>query len=467
MKRQKKKDGSVKSLVARYEIMDANDSVEFLDERSFNLLIKYYEKEDQKEKALSVIDNAITQHSYSVDFYIRKAQLLISISRIKEALDALERARVFAPNDLAITLHRADALSKMDECEDALELLDGVKNHVSRTESAVVFIAEANIYEYQEDYDNMYYALQDAILADPANQEALERMWICVELSEKYNESKDLHLELIDENPYCYLSWYNLGQAYFHLDDLYEAMESYEYAFVINEKFEFAIRDYAEVCLLLEKYNRALECYKQVLEHVRPDGDLFTKIGFCYEGLGNFDRAKHYYNKAARLEPENSYIYFRRGEVYRKEDTYVSAIKSFEKAIELNPRKEEYYASLASTYAAIGDSENASIFYKKSVETAPDDTKIWIGYALFYVEIDELENALEVIDEADDCTAGTDLLYCRVAVLFKMGRRQDAVRLLKESFSEDFHMHEMLFSIAPFLKNDPEVLAAISSHQGD
>lgn len=467
MKRQKKNDGSVKALVSQYEIMDANDSVEFLDERSFNLLIKFYEKEDQKEKALSVIDNAITQHSYSVGFYIQKAQLLMGISRIKEALDALERARVFAPNDLAITLHRADALSRMDECEDALELLDGVKNHVSRTESAVVFIAEANIYEYQEDYNNMYYALQDAILADPTNQEALERMWICVELSEKYNESKELHLELIDENPYCYLSWYNLGQAYFHLDDLYEAMESYEYAFVINEKFEFAIRDYAEVCLLLEKYNRALECYKQALEHVRPDADLFTKIGYCFEGLGNFDRAKHFYNKAARLEPENSYIYYRRGEVYRKEESYKSAIKSFQKAIELNPRKEAYYSSIAETYAAIGNNDYASQFYEKSVETAPDDTKIWISFALFYVEIGELDNALAVLDDADDCTAGTDLLYCRVAVLFKLGRRQDAVRLLKESFSEDFHMHEMLFSIAPFLKNDSEVLAAISSHQGD
>ena len=345
----------MQSLVNRYELMDANDSVEFLDERSFNLLIKYYEKEDQKDKALSVIDNAITQHSYSVDFFIQKAQLLLGISRVKEALDALERARVFAPNDLGITLLRADALSRMGECDDALELLEGIKNHVSRTESAVVYIAEASIYEYQEDYNNMYYALQDAILADPSNQEALERMWICVELSEKYNESKDLHQELIDENPYCYLSWYNLGQAYFHLDDLYEAMEAYEYAFVINEKFEFAIRDYAEVCLLLEKYNRALECYKLALEHFRPDADLFTKIGFCFEGLGNFDRAKHFYNKAARLEPENSYIYFRRGEVYRKEESNISAIKSFEKAIELNPRKEEYYASLANTYATVDD----------------------------------------------------------------------------------------------------------------
>ena len=55
MKRQKKKDGSIKSLVSKYEIMDANDSVEFLDERSFNMLINYYEKEDQKEKVLSVI----------------------------------------------------------------------------------------------------------------------------------------------------------------------------------------------------------------------------------------------------------------------------------------------------------------------------------------------------------------------------------------------------------------------------
>lgn len=448
-------------------MMDAEGSVQFLDERSFNLLINYYEKAEEKEKALSVIEVAITQHSYSVEFFIKKAQTLISLNRTKEALEALERARVFAPNDLAITLHRADALNKMGDGEDALELLEGVKNHVSRIESAVVYLAEAGIYEFQEDYDSMFYALQDAILADPANQEALERMWICVELSEKYNESKDLHLELIDENPYCYLSWYNLGQAYLHLDDLYEAMEAYEYAFVINEKFEFAIRDYAEVCLLLEKYGRAMKCYKQVLEYVRPDGDLFTKIGFCHEGLGNFDRAKHYYNKGSRLEPENSYIYFRRGEVYRKEGELEAAILSFNRAIELNSRKESYYSSLAACYAELENYEQAVVYYKKSVETAPNESKIWINYALFYEQLDEFENALAVMDEADDCTAGTDLLYCRVAILFRMGRRQLAVRLLKESFLEDFHMHEMLFNIAPGLRNDPEVLAAIASHQGD
>ena len=92
-----------------------------------------------------------------------------------------------------------------------------------------------------EDYNKMFESLQNALVADLNCEEALERIWLCTELANKYKESAVLHNQILDKNAYSYLAWYNLGHAYNGLKMNKEAIEAFEFSYVIRENFELLI----------------------------------------------------------------------------------------------------------------------------------------------------------------------------------------------------------------------------------
>lgn len=61
-------------------------------------------------------------------------------------------------------------------------------------------------------------------------------MWYCVELAGKQDESVELHKAILDENPYSYLAWHNLGNAYYDMGYFEKSIEAYEFVVTINEQ---------------------------------------------------------------------------------------------------------------------------------------------------------------------------------------------------------------------------------------
>lgn len=452
-------------LVSKYEDMCEAGSVAFSKEKAYYQLIDYFEEEYLVERALEVVDSAINQHPCSGDFHIRKAQLLINCQREELAMAALDQAEVFSPFDPEISLLRSEALASLELFSDALSILESMKHEVDSSTLSNVFLYEAMVYEQMEEYERMFYALKAAVEEDHSNTEALKRLWICVELSKKYKESIALHEKLIDKDPYSYLAWYNLGAAYSYFGDYEEAIAAYEYAFIINERFELAYRDCAEMCFELQKYSKALQCYQEVLEHFEPDAFSFQRIGECYQNLKKYAIAKTFYEKAIRLDPFLDEVFFHLGECYSREEKWKTASSFFLKAINLEDRREEYYAGLAEVYYQMGNYNKAAPLFREATEIAPEQSEYWIQHASFLMEINMHEQALDVLDDAEEHAVGTELQYCRAACLFSLGRRKEALYVLGNALDEDFEMHDALFSLLPMLQDDSEVQAIIATYQ--
>ncbi len=455
---------TINDLISEYEAMSQKGTVGFFEKAAFHCILDYYERHGLIDQALSVVDHALGQHPYYGEFYLLKAQLLLDKGFETQALGCLEKAEAFTPNDIGIHLLRVDALISLSQYQDALLLLDNMKRGAVKSDLSEIYLREAIIHEHIEDYNEMFRSLRSSALANPENRETLERMWYCVEISENFSRSVQLHKKLVDINAYSSLAWYNLGLAQAGLENYEDAAEAFEYAFLIDEKFGFAYRDCAAALIQLNQYEKALECYEEYLEHFNPDCDLYTKIGQCYEFLDNYTLAKTFYIRAARINPMNDEVYYRMGECYVKERRWKSAITSYTKAVKLDNRKEEYIAALAEAYYQMNDPIKASYLFKKATETAPEQAKYWIQYSSFLMEVGEKEEALEVINEAIIYACGTELHYCRIVCLFALGRRQEALLSLKETLYKDFDMHDSLFDLSPELANDAEVLSVISAH---
>ncbi|MCB0606829.1 MAG: tetratricopeptide repeat protein [Lewinellaceae bacterium] len=459
----KNRDDALNNLVAEYENISKQGLAVFLDEKAYQQLIDYYESEGLPEKALEVAGRAIQHYSFSVDFYLRQANLLIETHREHEALNVLEHAANFSPGELEIELLRAEAFIYLDQTDTALAILDACKAGAEGHDLSDILLVEAVLFEQEEAYERMFISLRAALDLWPENEEALEKMWLATELSKQYEESVRFHETLLEDYPYAYLAWYNLAHAHACLGNYDEAIEAYEFAFSINDQFEFAYRDCAELCFELQQYGKALRLYLEMQEQFDPEGETLLRIGQCFQHLGKYEEAKEYFVKAIHIDPMDDEAHFCLGQCWAEKGNWKSAIRCYQKAIHIEDGREEYYLGMAEALEQTGDLTGAAFYFKASLEIAPEEKDLWLRYITFLLDTGQFEEALKCSEEAITFDLGAELIYSQAACLLRLGRRQEALYWLGEALLEDYEAHGVLFSLVPALTVDPDVANLIAA----
>lgn len=461
----KKYNQTILELVARYEaIMSEEGAVAYLEGKDYEALIDYYEQEDQLDRALEVTNLAINHHQFTADFYLRKAHILLDAGQVAIALNTLDEAILFSPAETDIILLRAEALIQLGQIDEAFALLEEMKEEAIGVEMSKIYFIEALAYETQGYFEAMYIALKSALEVDPGHREALERLWMCIEQNKKYDEAIKLHEAILDADPYSMMAWYNLGHAHAYYGNYPEAIECYEFAFVIDEDFEEAYRDCAELCFEMKLFHKAQRVYEELLEHFDPDSDLLLRLGQCYQYQEKYKIALTFFTQALNLDPLDDEVLFHMGECYTQEGNWPKAIRYFQKAISIEDTREEYFGALADAYFHHGKMPKAEANFIKAIDAAPEESRYWIRYAHFLLSNARGAKALDILDEAEENAAGAELLYCRIGCLFSLGRRQEGLYWLGEALAEDFDLHRSLFDFLPELEADPDIVSMISAY---
>jgi tetratricopeptide (TPR) repeat protein len=461
MEHRTKRDIALINLVAEFESKYEHGNVEYLEEKKLYQLINYYEEEHQLDKALDVVDLALDQFSYRSDFYILKARILLCMNEIDECMEVLDHAQVIAPFENEILLIRARALSQLGSNHDALILLEQIKIKSLKSELSEILICESYIYEQMKDYEMMYEVLKESLHLDPKNEEALERMMVCTELSRKYEESVFFLEELLNIEPYSYLAWFNLGHAYLYLGDYEKAYEAMEFSFLVNEDFENGYLDCADICTLMKEYSKAYKIYKTLNEKFGPDSEYLTQMATCKFNLGELSKARYLLSKAIKLDQYNDEAYFLLGECFRNEQKWYSAINAYHKAIELEEDCDLYYFSLAKAYVQVEDYTKATYNFNKATKIGHEQSEYWAEYVMFLMKLGLFKEGLAILDEAEEYTFGADLLYCRALTYYQIGMKKDAIDVFEEALMEDFSIHQKFIKITPEIEFDKRITSMI------
>lgn len=455
----------IQSLLSRFEDMSDSGIPQLFTENEYFRLLDYFEKEYHRERALEVADFAINHYSFSHEFFLRKAQLLLLCEREEEAFLNLDRAEVFAPNELSICLLRAEALAKLELFDDALKLLDDRKEESHGEDLSNIYLYEALVYDMSGEQERMFYALKTALEIQPENDEALQHLYLNVELSRKHREAIEVCENIIDRHAYSSMAWYLKGSAHYYLCEYDEAIDSYEYAYSVNEGFELAYRECAEVCMETKQYQKALKCFAEVMNHITPDSDMFLNVGKCYKELGYSGIAKTFFEKAIEENEQNDEAFFQLGTCYASNLDWKRAISFYIQAIRQYDGREEYFAGIAEAYYQLGEYDKAENFFREAADIAPEGAEYWLRVCTFLLEIEKPESALELLEQAEDFTFDPNLDYCRVACYLNLGKREEAKYYLSEALIEHFDSHDALFALMPMLEKDKEIMAMISAFQ--
>jgi tetratricopeptide (TPR) repeat protein len=439
----------------------------YLAEKDFCQLITYYEEEQEVSRALDVVDHAISLHSYCADFLIIKARLLLAIQKPLRALRYLDQAEIISPRELDVYLLRARVLCDLSHFETAHDILGAAKKFSVGADLVEICLCEAHLFEREKHFDRMFDALATALRIDPKNEEALEKIWWSVENSKKYHESVTFHKELLEQDAYSYLAWFNLGQGYSCTGDYEKAIEAMEYSFLINPDFETGYLDCAELCIQISRYEDALKIYQELIENFGGDSEELVKLAECEFHTGRIRECKRTLIEALKLDSYNDEAYYYLGRCFNALGNSKNAISALIKAIDLEDRREEYYAELAQAYEVSGELGKADFYYRKATETGPELDTYWFMHVRFLIAQSQFEKALDVLEEAEYQTASAELDCCKAVCLFKLKRRAKAMNTLRDALIDDFSVHATFTKMLPEMQDDREIASMLRYYQNE
>lgn len=446
-------------LVSQYEADLENGANAYLAEEDFLHLVEYYDKEGEVDRALSTLSHALVCHPFSGHLYLRQAALLLQDQRLSDAWQTLEVAASMMPQAEEVLLMQSKTLCALEQYDRAFEILESLPPSIE------LYKQQADIYEGMQEYVSMFNVLVKALRIEPNHQSVLEKMWLCTELSKKYTESLALYEELLQRDAYASRAWYNLGQVQAYLGQYELAIDSFEYAYLIDEDFEFAYRDRAEMCYELKNYTEALQSYEEIIGLFEPDADLYLKSGQCHHYLGNITQARNYLAQAALLDAmQAEEIYYYLGLGYAAEANWTMAVSFYERAIALDVHREEYYFALAQAHQASNNYQSAAHNFRMATDTAPENALYWFYYAQFLMKQGYATTANEIIEEASFYTVESEWQICQVAILLLRQQQEEAFSLFNTLLEEDETAHRMLFTLMPDLKKHKVMKAMLAYH---
>ncbi len=458
----------IRTSVDRFEEMVRNQDACFFDVSTFEQIVNFYEQKEQWKKAIHVMDVAIAQHPYSPWFLTKKASLLIYFKKYKQALELIDQAEAMDPSDIGLYILRSDIYLERNQHQHAVDMLEAAIRICDAADREELYLEMADAYEDWDRYDAVFDCLKKVLEINQENEEALSRMWYCVELAGRHEESITLHNTIIDNNPYSYLAWHNLGHAYFDTGLFEKAIEAYEFVTVINESCDLAYRDCGEAYYKLKQYTKAIEQFQKAIEFSKPYEELYYSIGICYEKLREYSKSRSYYRKAISVDPKYCDAFFRIGETFRKEKAWTNAVHFYKKALRLMPDNINYLMGMAQGFYNLGEID-PFIFACQSVMALnqrykrKSDYEKLVGYL---IDLECYEDAMQLMDFAAlEKGPVASYAFLRSVCLLRVGERREALAWLEEGLSAHYSKHKLLYKFAPDLREDAVVSSIVEQYK--
>lgn len=452
----------IQSSVARFEEMVHNKTSQFFDSATFENIVFYYEQKELWRKALQVLDFALEQHPYSSWFMLKKASLLIYFRKFRQAEELLQRAEVLDPSDLSIPVLRSDIFLEKNQHQQAIAILEeSLLKAKDGEEHEELYLEMADVFEDWGRYEQVFDSLKKVLEINHENEEALNRIWYCVELTGMEEESIELHKKIIDANPYSYIAWHNLGHAYYDLGNYESAAEAYEFVTAINESNEVAYRDCANAYFQLRQYRKSIEQYQKAVEYSNPNADLYFSLGLCYEKLKDLTKARSFYRKATSVNVRYSQAFYRIAETYSREKIWENALSFYKKALYLFPDSVDYLLGLAKVFYNQAELE-LLIFAIQSVMAVDAQFKNKRDYEKlveYLVDLECYEEALQLMDFASiEIGPLASYAFLRTVCFLRTGRKKEGFTWLEEGLSTHPSRLDLIFKFVPDLRNDKQLI---------
>ncbi|MBC7534908.1 MAG: tetratricopeptide repeat protein [Ferruginibacter sp.] len=456
----------LKELLHQYANLKAGKTYSFIEEDGFERIIDYFDEKEQYTQALEAAESAMEQYPYSASLLIKKADLLISLRRYKESLYILEQAELLDSTDTSLYILKTDAYLALDLQEKAAELLEAAIETFEGEEKIDLLFELADVYDDYENFEKVFDCLKIILEHDPSNEEALYKICFWTDFTGRNEESIKLHQNIIEEIPFNELAWFNLGAAYQGLKLYEKAIDAYQYAVAIDEKFDYAYRNMGDGYIKLRKYKDAIEVLNKVLELTRPEAVIYEALGHCNDKMANYAQARFNYKKASHLNPEDSQMHYKIACTYMNEGTWHNAIKSLETASKTHLMQPEYNLALGRCYKEMGNIDEAITYLGNVVRVRPKNVTGWTELLKCLYLGKLFDEGLEYASFAFEQTDSKPVfIFFKSMFFFAVGKSKEALICLENGMNINPKLIKQFIEINPSILRQQQVVEIIAKYK--
>jgi tetratricopeptide (TPR) repeat protein len=351
----------------------------------------------------------------------------------------------------------------MEKHEMAVEILEEALLLFNGEQKLELLFELADVYDDYEEFEKVFDCLKLILEEDPNNEEALYKICFWTDFTGRNEEGIKLHKKIIDDFPYNELAWFNLAAAYQGIKLYEKALDAYQYAIAIDDKFDYAYRNMADAYIRLRKYKEAIEVLEKVIELSKPEALIYEAIGHCYDKLNNNAQARIYFRKATHITPEDSKLYYKLACTYFNEAHWESAARQLESAIRIHPYQAEYNLLMGECKMQLGFYKDAIHFFSEAVTARPKNPRCWEALIRCLYKGDFLGEAEDQVMAAISFTNNKPIfIYYLSLILFALGKSKEAILHLEKGLAIAPRLVKKFVELNPAILQNRQVVEIIA-----
>lgn len=458
--------GEFRELLQRYHKLRQGAAGIYLEEEEFEQIIHHLLDEEKYPQGWEASHLGLQQHQFSASLTILKAEALCLLHQYTEAYEVTDQALALDAGLADIYVVRADAAMALGLTQEAKNSIDIIVQQFEGTEKIEALFELSEVFDDHEAFNEVFDCMKAILKYDPNQEEALYKICFWADYTGRSEDSIRLHKEILEENPFNELAWFNLGTAYQGVKLYEKAIDAYQYAVAINQKFDYAYRNLGDAYIRLKKYKEAIEALEKVLEFAVPEALIYEAIGHCYERLGKFPQARLNFKKASHINPDQAQLLLQIARTYMHEHRWARAIPYLESALRQVPMQPDANLALGRCYRALERYEEALPHFGNVLTIRPKNLQGW--QALLGCLLD-----MKAYKEGSDCcimgwnqTGGKPIFYCWQAIFqLASGSLKQAVEQIDRLAIAHPKLIKTLLEIYPDALKHPPILEVLNQHK--
>lgn len=453
-----------KESAERFERMLETDSVNYMSDEELEDIVEYYFNENQPSKALKAIEIANKLYPFETFFYLRKAQVLIMLGKLKESFDIINTALLFEPSDPELYIIKGEIL---DQLEDYAGAILNYKTALPMAENpSEVYLNIAFSLQSLGKNKEAIEWLKRIVAGGLENEHILYEIAFCYELLDLDDDCIKFFENYIENQPYSSVAWFNLGLASLRKLDFKKSLWALDYAVITDENYSTAWFTRGNCLMELERYEEALECYQKVIEIDGPEGMAYCNIGNCYEELGNIAKARSFYKLAVKENQELAEAWLGIGMTFKEQERYHDALFYVKRAMREEPDNTDFMLELADLYYHLELIDEAKLLYEKIIILNPAMVEAWLDWAHVETEYGKIEAAIKMLEDIyTNNLENVQIIYRLASYSFIKGETKVGAQYLQLALSKNFEERELFFLHAPGFETSKLVNELIDLHQ--
>jgi tetratricopeptide (TPR) repeat protein len=432
----------------------------------FEEIIVHYIDAGKQALAKKAVKLGLQQHPASIDLKLLRVEIYIFENELDKASVLLKIIERLEPNNDEVFIQKATISSKNGNHKEAIELL---KKALTFTDDKLdIWSLLGMEYLYLDDFKNARLVFEKCILVDYEDYSALYNLVYCFDMDKEHEEAITYLNSYIEINPYCEVAWHQLGRQYFILEMYQEALNSFDYAVLIDESFIGGYLEKAKTLEQLERYKQAIDNYLITLKLDDATAFVYLRIGECHEKIENFDEAISFYKKAVHEDPLLDKGWMMLANIYHAQNNFQKAAYYISKALTIEEDNSLYWRRYSEINLKLNFYEEAVAGFEKCLALNDDALEIYMGLTDVLSFLGEFNDAIHTLIKAQKIYKDSaEVEYRLTGLFFILNKEKYSFNHLKAAMKIDYDYRIILRELYPVVYDHIKVQKLLSDFKKD